>query len=223
QYGMFRVYAEREVTWCYPRGYDQTVYLTRSYACYEQIIKDGPLQGVLSALRQPLANGLVFELEASLLFLVLGPSRLSALTLSFAHFALFQVVLAGTLRWRTGRWGPAFLGVGLLLTAATTLYHHGGMAHVPLHFVAFCLYGVCLCAVLRSGVFASWRWSLAAGAAAAWLVLTRHLSAVYLAGACAGFLGLLGLGLLRRDPGRRRLTGRRVAGLLLAGLTLAAL
>src|SRR5262249_22089789 len=77
QYGMFRQYAEREVTWCYPRGYDQTVYLARSYACYEHILKEGPLPGVLWALRQPVANGLLLEAEAGLLFLVLGPSRLT--------------------------------------------------------------------------------------------------------------------------------------------------
>src|SRR5262249_40433877 len=127
QYGMFRQYAEREVTWCYPRGYDQTVYLARSYACYEHILQEGPLPGVLWALRQPVANGLLLEAEAGLLFLVLGPSRLTALTVLFGHFALFQLLLAATLCRHTGRWGPAFLGVGLLLAVATPFANYGGV------------------------------------------------------------------------------------------------
>ncbi len=222
QYGMFRQYAEREVTWCYPRGYDQTVYLGRAYACYEQVLRGGPLSGVLWALRQPVANGLVFEAEAGLLFVVLGPSRLSALTLNFAHFALFQLALAATLRWRTRRWGPAFLGVGLLLMAATPFGVAGGLSYFALDLAAMCLYGVFLCAVVRSGAFASWRWSAVVGATAAWLVLTRYLSVVYLACVFAGLLALLGLGLLRGEPARRRLIGARLVGLLVAGLTLVA-
>src|SRR5204863_9722929 len=113
QYGMFRQYAEREVTWCYPVGYDQTAYLARSYACHQHILDRGPGQGVLSALEQQVPNGLVFEAEAGLLYLVLGPSRLTALTLNFLHFALFQIALLGTLRWYSGRWALAFLGLGL--------------------------------------------------------------------------------------------------------------
>jgi hypothetical protein len=224
QYGMFRQYAKREVTWCFPLGCDQSLFLGRSYACYETILRDGLAAGLRYVVKHPAPNGLLLEAEAGLFYLMAGPSRLSALTINFAHFALFQLVLAGTLRWRTGRWGPALLGVGLLLSAATPSYPYGGMADFRLDFVALCVYGVFICIVLRSGVFLSWRWSLVVGGAAAWLVLMRHLTAVYLAIGCAGFLAFLGLGLLfRRQCGVREMMRHRFVGLLIAGITAAAL
>jgi hypothetical protein len=95
------------------------------------------------------------------------------------------------------------------------------MADFRLDFAAFCLYGVFVCAVVRSGVFASRRWALAAGAAGALLVLTRHLTAIYLAGAFAGCVGLLCLRLLRRQPGWRPTIIPRVIGVFAAGLIVA--
>jgi hypothetical protein len=222
QYEMFRQYARREVTWCFPLIFDQTVYLGRAYACYERILEDGPLQGVISALERDVPNGLVLEAEAGLLSLALGPSRLTALTVNFLHFALLQLVLVATLRWYAGRWSPGFLALGLLLAAVTPFNLAGGLFDFRLDFAAFCLYGVFLCAVLRSRVFASYRWSLVVGAAGAWLVLTRYLTAVYLAGFLAGILGLLAVALIRGDSAWRRQVGRRIAGLFLSGLTLAA-
>jgi hypothetical protein len=224
QYGLFRQYVEREVAWCYPRNHDQTVYLTRSYKGYEHVLSEGPWRGVWSILRQPVPNGMVFEAQAALLYLVLGPSRLSALTVHFAYFALFQIALAGALRRRSGRWGPAFLGVGLLLAAATPYFWAGGIADFRIDFCAFCLYGVFVCVVLRGDVFASWRWSLAAGAVAAWLVYTRYLTAVYIAGITACCLGLmLPVMALRRNRGSLPQGGRRLAGLFAAGAVLTAL
>jgi MFS family permease len=222
QYGLFRQYAEREVTWCYPHFLDQSVYLPGSYACYEKALADGAWPGLLFALKQEVPNGLAFETEAGFLYLILGASRLSALTLNFLHFALLQVVLFATLRWYGSRWGPAFLGVGLLMAAGTPFYLYGGLFDFRFDFAAFCLYGVFLCAVLRSGVFASWRWSLVVAGAAAWLILTRYLTAVYFAGVFAGFLGLLVAALLYPDAGWRREVRRRLVGLFVAGAALAA-
>src|SRR5262249_50400945 len=82
QYGMFRQYAEREVTWCFPQHCDQSAYLGRTYACYERILDDGPWEGVVSALERKIPNGLILEAEASLLSLVLGPTRMTALTVN---------------------------------------------------------------------------------------------------------------------------------------------
>jgi hypothetical protein len=223
QYGLFRQYAEREVTPFFPQYADQASYLGRSYACYQHILEEGPWSGVVGALEEKVPNGLVFEAEAGLLYLVLGPSRLSALTLNFLHFALLEITLFYTLRWYTGRWGPAFLGLGLVLVAGTPFYVCGGVADFRLDFAAFCLYGIFLCVVLRSGVFSSWRWSPIVGLAAGWLILTRYLTAVYLGGVFIGCLGLLLLSVFRRDPGSRSQTLRRIAGLFLAGVSLAAL
>jgi hypothetical protein len=226
QYGLFRQYAEREITWCYPRYHDQTGYLGYSYDCYEQILSRGLWPGLRYGFRiaRQTPNGQLFTLEGSLAFLVLGPSRLSALTVNFVYFAFFQIVLALTLRWYTGRWSPVFLGVGLLLTATTPFYFAGGLMDYRIDFSAFCLFGALLCVIVRSGLLQSWRWALAAGAVAAWLVLQRHLTAVYVAGIGAGGLGWLCVAWLISawNPDGRRLILRRLRGLSVAGAVLAA-
>ncbi len=223
QYGLFRQFAQREVAWAYPFNYDQIVFLGQSYDTYEQVLSRGACDGLKYGFYLRTPNGALLHLQAALLFLLLGASRLSALTLNFLYFAVLQAALAGSLRWLSGRWSVALLGVGLLLAALTPFSHAGGVMDFRLDFIAFCLFGVFACAVLRSRVLLSRRWSLAVGAAAAWLVLTRTLTLVYLTG-MAALLALFFLARLwrRRDPGARRAEARRLAGLGLAGAVLAA-
>jgi hypothetical protein len=223
QFGLFFQFAHREVVWGYPTCHDQTVYLLQSYETYQHILDEDLLRGLSHGSRIFGATTAVFHLQASLLFLVLGPSRFSALVLNFLYFALLQIVLAGTLRRLTGRWSVALAGVGLLLTALTPFYYAGGVTDFRIDFLAFCLYGVLICLVLRSGVFASRRWSLAVGAVAGWLVLNRFITFVYLTGVLAVMLAYLALRAWRRraDPGARRPELRRLTGLALAGLVLA--
>jgi hypothetical protein len=219
QYGLFHGYVNRVVTWCYPINHDQSAFLSGSYACYEAILRDGPARGLIYSLNRKVPTGLLFEAEAGVLYLILGPSRLSALALNFAHFALLQVAFAATLRWYARRWSSAFVGIGMLMATATPFYIYGGMADFRLDFAAFCLYGVFLCAVVRSGVFASWPWSVVAGATATLLILTRHFTAVYLAAVFASSLGVLIFALVRHHGPERRALARRIVGMLMASLT----
>jgi hypothetical protein len=227
QYGMFRQYAEREVTWHYPRAYDQVIYLIRSYQCYEQILTAGPWRGVWSHMKQPVPNGLVFEAQAALLYLILGPGRLTALTVNFIYFALFQIALVSAVRHRSGSWALAFLGLGLLLTAGAPFFWAGGLMDFRIDFCAFCLYGILACVVARGDFFLSWGWSAAAGLLGAWLVLTRYLCAVYVAGVgvgCVGFLlVLLAVAWLRSDKRALIVHCHRLVGALLAACTIAVL
>jgi hypothetical protein len=222
QYGLFRQCALREVAWAYPGNYDQTVYLTQSYDTYEQVRARGVYDGLKYGYYLRTPTGALLHLQAALLFLLLGPSRLGALTLNFLYFALLQLVLAATLRWLTRRWSATLLGVGLLLSALTPFMDVGGALDFRLDFAAFCLFGVFVCAVLRSDVLRRRGWALAVGAAASWLVLTRCLTLVYL----TGMAGLLALYLLyrlwRATADGRRAARQRLAGLGLAGAVLAA-
>jgi hypothetical protein len=223
QYGLFHQCALREVAWAYPGGYDQTVYLNQSYDTYEQVRARGVYDGLKYGYYLRTPTGALLHLQATLLFLLFGASRLSALTLNFLYFALLQLALAGTLRWLTRRWSVALVGVGLLLTALTPFQEAGGVLDFRLDFAAFCLFGVFVCAVLRSDVLRRRRWAPAVGAAASWLVLTRSLTLVYL----TGMAGLLALYLLWRlwrtpSPEGRRAAVRRLAGLGLAGAVVAA-
>src|SRR5262245_26454015 len=178
----------------------------RSYETHERIRQRGLWGGLAYGLRMPTAKGPMMHVQAALLYLVLGPSRLSALTLNFLYFALLQCALVATARWYSGRWSVALFALGLLLAARAPFYPAGGLVDFRIDFIASCLFGTFLCAVLRSGLFASRRWSAVAGGVAALLVLFRSLTALYLAGVLGAlFLALCaGLYLYRRDAEARR-------------------
>jgi hypothetical protein len=221
EYGVFRQYVQQEVAWAHPGGFDQIVYLSDSYETFEKIKERGILAGLGHGLQLPVQSGMLIHLQASLLFLLLGPSRLSALTLNFGYFALLQVVLAWTLVWFSQRWSVALLGVGLLLTATAPFAPWGGMMDFRLDFITSCLFGVVLCLVVRSGVFASRRWSLLTGGVAGLCVLFRFLTLTYLVGILAALLGFYAVRWLRSSAAERPGTARRLGNLILAGLLLA--
>lgn len=224
QWGLFSTFIRREIAGFPPAYADQTGFLTQTYHVHEILLAKGFLGGAGDALTLPRATGVLLPLQAALLFLFCGASRLVALNLNFFYFGLFQGVLCATVRWRGRRWDVAFFALGLLLTAQAPLQLCGGLTDFRLDSIAFSLFGIFLCVVVRGRFFASRRWSLAAGGVAATLVLFRFLSAVYLA-------GILGLCLVafgvrwcagRRDPAARRAARRRLAGLCLGGLVTAA-
>ena len=224
QYGLFCQFARREIVWAFPGNSDQIEYLASSYETYEEILDKGVWAGLLHGYRLRNPQGVLLHLEAPLLFMALGPTRLSALTLTFLHFALLQLVLVGVLRWLTRRWSVALFGLGLLLTALAPFFWAGGLMDFRLDFGAVCLFGVLLCLAVRSDVFASRRWSAAVGAAAAVLVLFRCITAVYLAGIGAALVPFLAVRLWRkwRDPAARHVELRRWSGMAVAAAILCA-
>lgn len=231
QWGLFRQFALREVVWAYPTYFDQCAYLEQSYQTYERILDHGLVHGLaegmgLTRAALPLnAAGATLHPQAALLYLVVGPSRLSAISLNFFYWALFQLVLVGTIRWLAGRWSVAFLGLGLLLTTISGFRDGGGLFDFRLDFMAMCLFGIFLCAVIRSGVFADWRWSLIAGLAAAVLGAFRFITLAYMLGIFGSFfLFLLAQWAwrwhdLHGQPG----VHKRIRGLVLSGVVVAAL
>ena len=221
EYGLFREYAQREIVWAYPAGWDQVAYLLPSYETYEHILQGGLQRGLKYGLGLPTAKGPMMYVQAALLYLVLGPSRLSALTLNFLYFALLQCALAGTARWYSGRWSVALFALGLLL-AASALLSRGGIMDFRIDFIAMCLFGTFLCATIRSRLFALWGWSAAVGGVGALLVLFRSLTLLYLAGVLGTIFFTCGVGLLlcRRETAALWNLRRRLVGLVLAGLVL---
>jgi hypothetical protein len=224
QYGLFAESVRREIAWFVPTNCDQCVYLNISYRVYEVMLSDGVFVGIKHGLSEHLANGSLFQVFVPLLFLVLGPSRLTALTVSFLLFAGFQCALVGTLRWYTRRWSVAFFGLGLLLAASTPFYAHGGLLDARFDLGAFSLYGLLACAVVRSEVFQSRRWALVVGLAAVVLTLYRHITVVYVAGTlvvCLGFFAFR-MWFAAWDQTTRRLAWKQVTGTLLVGVMVAA-
>jgi hypothetical protein len=217
EYGLFRQYALREIVWAYPAVHDQTQYLTVSYDIYEHLLNDGFKSGLNYGLHLPAPTGMLLHVQAAVLFLFLGPGRLSALTLNFFYFALLQVVLVGTVRRLSGRWGIALLAWGLLLGSLSPFAPSGGMMDFRLDFAASCLFGILVCLALRSGLFASRPWSVAVGLATAYMVLFRFLTVVYLGGVVVLFAAFLAVRAWRqRDVVLRQLDRRRLAHLGLA-------
>jgi hypothetical protein len=189
EYALFRQAALRDVVPTYPRAFDQVQYLTDSYDTYERIRQLGLGSGLVggATLRPP--QGFFVHLEAALLFLLLGPGRLSALTLNFLHFAALQVALVFTLRWLTRTWSAPALALGLLLAAGVPFYAFGGLMDFRLDFGAMCLYGLFLCAVVRARLLADLRGAAVAGVLGGACVLFRYITLPYVLGA----LGALAL------------------------------
>jgi hypothetical protein len=224
EYGLFRQHAEREFVWASPfGGGDQTVYLFASYDTYETMKVQGLWKGVWYGLTRPQPNGCLIHVEAALLYLVLGPSRLAALTLNFLWLALAQLALFATIRWASGRRALAWASLGLLLLAASPFQALGGVFDFRTDCIAQCVFGLSVCLVIRSRVFQSWRWSLGVGLACTALVLTRHLALLYLLAAFAALVVLFGATwLVRHDSGQRRRALCRLVGLFCASLVLIA-
>src|SRR5262249_38669322 len=83
-----------------------------------------------------------------------------------------------------------------------------------------------ICVVIRSGVFESWRWSLAAGAVAGWMILYRFFTGAYVCGAFGivfCFLMTRWLITSRYDEELRKRTQRQLVGWILPTVTLCAL
>lgn len=247
QFGLFRQFALREVVWSYPANHDQLLFLSQSYETYERILNDGlgkglaPMMGLArrthlqpgpgTALLPPHLSGPpdfplspsggMIHLQAALLFLLVGPGRLAALSLNFLYFALLQIAIVGTMKWLSGRWSIGLATLGLLWTIATPFFWAGGLFDFRIDFIAFCLFGTFVCVVIRSRVFTDWRWSVLAGCCAAMLVSFRYLTAIYLFG-ILGVMGLFLLGRARRRSGSKsgNQARRQLVGLLLASVPL---
>lgn len=219
QWGFFAHFAEREITWGYPTAFDQVTYLDRSYSTFDQMPSQGPLHAFLWGLRLPVAQGVMLHSQAALLYLLLGPSRLSALTLNFLYFALFQYILLLTLRWVYTSWHLAFYGLGLLLTTTTIFGHAGSLLDFRIDFIVLCLFGILICLVIRSNLFESRLWSLSAALAAALLILFRFLTAptVVALGCATMLLFVLRLARHKNDPGAREGILRRIRTLIGTG------
>lgn len=175
---LFSQWALREIAWAYPGMFDQTVYLAHSYSTFEYMRAHGMVAGFWHGLATGLPQGNLLHSEAAAYYFLAGPSRLSALTVVWIHWAAFQVAAVGTVRWRTQSWSLAFLTLGLILTSHSRFPQGGGMWDFRLDFPAACLYGVVLCAIIRSGYFESRAWSIGAGVLAGILILCRHLTAL---------------------------------------------
>jgi hypothetical protein len=209
----FATYARREITWAFPGCYDQAWYLTSTYSVVNDLSARGLPRATWGHLKGGHPAGVLLPLQAAVHNAILGHGRLAALSVNFVHLALFQCALVATLLWATRNWWVALAGFGLTLTLKTVFQPAGGAFDFRMDFVSFCLFGVYLCALIRSRVFLCPGWSAAAGLVAGVLVLFRFLTVVYL----AGIAGVLLAAILYRyaaaaQPDAARRVKRRLRG-----------
>jgi hypothetical protein len=184
---LFYNFYHREIAWYPPQNFDQTVFLAEAYQLQERIFSHGlgELWNALWSPGQP--SGVALPVEGVFFSLVFGPGRLSLLLLNLAAFVILQIFAFSTARsiWQGEAYG--YLAVGLILCQITPWFWAGGLFDFRMDFVAYCLFGIWTCSVLRSNLFMDCRWAVVSGAIAAILVLNRFLTLVYLLGISAVF------------------------------------
>ncbi len=226
QFGLFHTYVTREVAWSHPANFDQATYLTESYEAFEDQLRHGLLSGLGHALTAPSPTGIMMPLQASLLYQVLGATRMSSLILLFLYVSIAEAALLATVWFLTRSRLLAFSILALYVLSNTRFYISGGIFDFRIDAIASSLYFIFLCLMVRSKAFLSAKLSLACGAAGGLLILFRFAAAAFVIGlllSCAAIL-LATAKLSRRTAAveaswlRLRGTGLAVgAALLLAG------
>jgi hypothetical protein len=219
QFCLFYQYLRREILWAFPGFWDQTRYLQESYDTYQSIVCNGLPRGLVHAVTVPTPTGNLLCTEAAILYLFLGSSRLTALLVLFGHWIVLQIVAVGTVRWLSGRWSVAVIGLALLLLPAYQFLPQGALTTFQIDFAAYCMFGVLICLVIRSNLFVNRGWGILTGLVASYLILLRFITLVYLGAIGTMFcIVVTTLWLLHRQPtavhDRERM---RLINLLLAG------
>jgi hypothetical protein len=180
----------REIAWYPPLNYDQAVYLSESYHLEERVLKKGFGEVWRAFWIKGHGTGLALPIEGALSGLFIGGARLPQLLILFVAFCALQLVAFGTgcAVWKARAYGYTVLG--LILCQTTPWLWAGGLFDFRIDFVAYCLYGIWVCAILRSNLFLKRNWAIVSGLVGGFLVLNRFLTVVYLIGVAGGFAGV---------------------------------
>ena len=203
-------------TWIYARWNDQVQYLWEAYTGWELVRLHGFFAGLAAAVTRPCAQGTLHPALAILSFSVAGgASRSAALALNMLAMILWQAASAWATWRRTGSCSLAALAAFLPLALAWPWNDFAGSAvDFRLDHLALCGMGTTLACAFRSDGFRSASGSAALGLAAGLTILTRFITAVYLAPLLALLL-LLALAGGKERGGRLR---RGLGAVLIAGL-----
>ncbi|MBV9273907.1 MAG: hypothetical protein JO333_08430 [Verrucomicrobia bacterium] len=176
----------REIAWYPPGNDDQSGYLVDTYRTKEQILTNGFGQ-LGSVVRSSYNTGIALPILGAVSSLCFAGGRLPVLLVPFLGFVLLQVCafVTGQTVWRSRTYG--YLLLGLILCLNTPWYWAGGLFDFRFDFMAYSLYGIWACIVMRSELFLNRRWALVCGFVGAFLVLTRFLTLLYLLGVSVGF------------------------------------
>jgi hypothetical protein len=184
---LFWAFYNREVAWCPPTNSDQATYLVDTYRLQEDVVAHGLGKFWKAIWNSQNPTGVALPIEGAIAGIIIGGARFPQLCVNYLSFFVLQAVAFYTAGMA---WGNRFYGyalVGLILCQATAWCKAGGLFDFRIDFIAYCLYGIWACTVLRSNLFLDRRWALLSGVIAAFLVLHRFLLLVCLLSVCAGF------------------------------------
>jgi hypothetical protein len=191
---LFSSFYLREVAWYPPDNFDQASYLLETYRLQERIFSQGLDQVWSSFWSKGHASGVLFPIEGALAGIVINGTRFPQLCVLFLGFCALQIVAFTTARavWKGRVYG--YIALGLILSEITLWFAPGGgLFDFRMDFLAYCLYGVWVCAAIRSQLFLHRNWSLGCGLIGTFLVLNRFVAAIYLVGVSAGFALVCGI------------------------------
>jgi hypothetical protein len=171
-------YFYREIVLVPPAFSDQASYLYIAYFLQASIIDRG-WEAVWTYLQNPIAMSLLFPVEAAVSSLLFGGGRLGVFLINLLALATLQWMVYSTVAKMTGDEKLGLAGAALTLTHAAIWQYPGGALDMRIDFLAYCLFGMWVCAVLRSDVFLDRKWAAAAGVLAAFLILNRYITLAY--------------------------------------------
>jgi hypothetical protein len=177
----------REVAWYPPSNFDQTGYLATAYYVEHNIRANGLVELLRAIGSRGHQTGLALPIEGAISALIFGGTRLPQLFIIFLGICALQVVAFAMARKIWGSRTYGYMLLGLILCQITPWYWAGGLFDFIFDLIAYCLYGIWVCAAMRSNLFLDRRWAIGCGLIGAFLVLHRFLTIVYLVGVCAGF------------------------------------
>jgi hypothetical protein len=191
---LFYSFYLREVAWYPPDNFDQASYLIETYNLQERIFTHGLGQIWKYFWSRGHAATALFPIEGALAGIVVGGTRLPQLCVLFLGFCGLQIAVFTAARTIWERRVYGYVALGLILSQITLwFWEGGGLFDFRMDFLAYCLYGIWACMVLRSQLFLRRRWSLGCGLIGAFLVLNRFVTVTYLLGVSVGFALICGL------------------------------
>jgi hypothetical protein len=175
---LFCNFFSREIAGYPPQNFDQTSFLTEAYQLEERVSSKGIGELWHALWRKDNPTGVLLPIEGAVSGLTFGGARLPQLSILFIAFGTLQLVAFETARAVWNRRAYGYMVLGLILTQTTTWSEVGGLFDFRLDFVAYCLYGIWACAVVRSKLFLDRRWAIWCALIGAFLVLHRFLTII---------------------------------------------
>jgi hypothetical protein len=210
----FSLGVQRYYAWIHPRWFDQNQYLMEAYNAYDVARAHGFAAGAGFALGHPSPQGALHAFFSLLVFELVGPSRLAALSLNLLGLVALQLASFGAVSKLSRSRALGWAAVGALAALNVPWSGHWGSAiDFRLDWMAACAFGVALSVGLMGRGFRSTPWACLFGAAVGVTMLVRFLTAVYFSGI---FVVLLAWLCIEED--RLRRCGR----LFLSGIVAAA-